>query len=322
MKKIIIKIVAVFALLLLVNCQDDNFSFGDVTAPSNLTVTAEIVGQTTDSPNGDGSGAVIFTSKADNAISYKYVFPDGTSSTGTNGVIPKTFTKTGVNTYTISVLAYGKGGSTTNTVIQVEVLSTFSDDEAKDFLTGGTGKSKTWYWAADKGGNIGLGPNSVKADGSHTFPAYYSASPWAGDKLCMYDAEFVFTQSGDGQNITFEQLKDIAYVPGTYAPKLGVTPDTCHNTTDTPSIASSILGVKKVNFSPSSSIATLDAVNPKYRGTTINITDGGFMCWYVGPSSSTLEIIEITDTTLKVRIEENGNFAWYCYFQTDKPVKP
>lgn len=316
MKKII-NIVYIFALLLMVNCQDDGFSFGSLDAPTNLKVEYTIVGVTPDKPNGDGSGKVTFTTTADKAITYKYVFADGTSYAGTNGVYTKTFTKNGLNTYAVAVVAYGKGGSTTNTAIEVEVLSTFEDQQAKNFLSGGAGNSKTWYWAADKSGNIGLGPNAVQPDGSHTFPAWFNAGPWWSDKLCMYEAEFVFTQSSDGEELTFEQLKEIAYTPGDYAASIGVAGNTCHGT----DVAPSLLGVKKVNFSPSASIATLDASNPTYRGTTINFTDGGFMCWYVGASSSNLEIITITENTLKVRIEEGG-LAWYCYFQTEKPVQP
>ena len=36
--------------------------------------------------------------------------------------------------------------------------------------------------------------------------------------------------------------------------------------------------------------------------------------------NSKFEIIEITDTTLKVRVEE-GPRAWYCKYQTEKPVQ-
>ena len=97
MKKIIINIVSIFALLLMVNCQDDNFSFGSIDAPTNLEVTAEIVGQSADFPDGDGSGKIKLTSTADNAISYKYIFSDGTSENAPNGVFEKRFTKPGVN---------------------------------------------------------------------------------------------------------------------------------------------------------------------------------------------------------------------------------
>ena len=43
------------------------------------------------------------------------------------------------------------------------------------------------------------------------------------------------------------------------------------------------------------------------------------MCWYVG--SSKYEIIEITENTLKVRVEEDGTFAWYQTYTTEKPVQ-
>jgi hypothetical protein len=45
-----------------------------------LQVGVELIGKTAANPNGDGSGKVKLTATADNAISYKFVFPDGTSS--------------------------------------------------------------------------------------------------------------------------------------------------------------------------------------------------------------------------------------------------
>ena len=86
MKKIIINIVSIFALLLMVNCQEDNFSFGSIDTPTNLEVTVEIVGKTAEFPDGDGSGKIKFTSSADNAISYKYIFSDGTSENVPSGI--------------------------------------------------------------------------------------------------------------------------------------------------------------------------------------------------------------------------------------------
>ena len=79
-----------------------------IDTPSNLKVTAEIIGKTALAPNGDGSGKIKFTTVADNAISYKYVFSDGTSTNAPSGNFVKTFTKPGVNTYTVTVLASGK----------------------------------------------------------------------------------------------------------------------------------------------------------------------------------------------------------------------
>lgn len=314
-----IKYLITFLSLALVfsSCDEENYEFGDIVAPTNLKISYEIVGVDASNPNGDGSGVVNFTSTSDNEITYRYDFGDNTDNKVTSsGVISHQFSLTGLNTYSVTVIASGVGGISTTTTVNIDVFSSFEDEEAKEFLTGGAGKNKKWYWAADKGGNIGLGPNTVQADGKHTWPAYFNADPWLNDKLCMYDAEFVFSQSADG-DVTFEQLKDIAYVPGTYAPTIGVAGNTCHGL----NVAPSLDGVKNISFAPSNSIATLDGVNPTYRGTTINISNDGFMCWYVGKPSSKLEIIEITNSTLKVRIEESDDFAWYCYFQTEKPIQ-
>ena len=92
MKKIIINIIALFTLLLLVNCQEDNFTFGSIATPSNLELKYEIVGKTDLAPDGDGSGKIKFTTTADNAISYKYVFSDGTSENAPSGYFEKRFT--------------------------------------------------------------------------------------------------------------------------------------------------------------------------------------------------------------------------------------
>jgi hypothetical protein len=48
------------------------------------------------------------TATADNAISYKFVFPDGTSSNAPSGVL-ENFYKVGLNTYTVTVVASGTG---------------------------------------------------------------------------------------------------------------------------------------------------------------------------------------------------------------------
>jgi hypothetical protein len=53
-------------------------------------------------------GLVKFTATADNAISYKFVFPDGTSS-NSKWCFRKTFYKVGLNTYTVTVVASGTG---------------------------------------------------------------------------------------------------------------------------------------------------------------------------------------------------------------------
>jgi len=125
MKKILINIAAIFSLLLMVNCQEDNFSFGSLDAPSNLEITVDIVGKTADAPNGDGSGKVKFTTTADNAISYKYIYGDGITENSPGGIVEHAFTTVGINTYTVTVIASGNGGITVNTTVDVLVLSNY-----------------------------------------------------------------------------------------------------------------------------------------------------------------------------------------------------
>lgn len=302
--------------MVFMGCQDDDAEFGDIIAPTNISISAEIVGVDATNPNGDGSGTVNFEVTSDGAITYRFDFGDGSDVVSAPlGKTTHRFSQTGLNTYSVTVMASGRAGVTTTKTMNIDVFSSFEDVEAKDFLSGGPGSSKTWYWAADKPGNIGLGPNEVQPGGEHTWSNWFTAGPWWSDKLCMYDAEFVFTQSIDGKTLTLEQLQEIAYTPGDYAGSIGVDGDTCHGT----DVAPTLIGVKNVIFSPSSSIATEDGSSPEYRGTTMNISDGGFMCWYVGEEDSgKIEIITITESTLFVRIEE-GPRAWYCKFQTDNP---
>lgn len=313
MKKITY-IIGIFlsSFLLFNSCQDDEGVVGDIIAPSNITISYEIVGADATNPNGDGTGVVNFTTTSDGEITYRYDFGDNTDVVASpTGNITHQFSITGLNTYTVTVMASGIAGITTTTTINIDVFSSFEDQEAKDFLTGGAGNSKTWYWAADKPGNIGLGPNDVQSGGEHTFSQWFTSDAWHSDKLCMYDAEFVFTQSPTGE-VTFEQLTDIAYTPGDFAASIGVDGDSCHGV----NVAPSLDGIKNVSFSPANSNATVDG---EYRGTTINFSDGGFMSWYVGISS--IEIIEITDNTMFVRMLDasNSGLAWYCKYQTDNP---
>lgn len=85
-KKILFNIATIFSLFLLVNCQEDNASFGDITTPTNLNINYEIVGKTASDPYGDGSGLVNFTATADNAISYKFDFGDNDIKSVPSGI--------------------------------------------------------------------------------------------------------------------------------------------------------------------------------------------------------------------------------------------
>ena len=194
MKKIIKNIVCIFLLCLMTNCQEDSASFGSLNKPTNLDVVIDIVGKSSEFPNGDGSGVVKFRASANNAISYKYIFSDGTTQNQPGGVFNKRFTKTGINTYTVTIIASGKGGVSTNITREVTVLSNFSDDEAVTYLTGGS--QKNWYWSASELGHLGVGPNNNDATKNY-YADYYMAQPFekAGSpsSSCLYENILTFS---------------------------------------------------------------------------------------------------------------------------------
>lgn len=302
-------------VLLFTSCQDDDNTFGNIIVPSNVTITAEIVGQDAENPNGDGSGFVNFTASADNEITFQFNFGDNGTGVSPLGSIIHRFTNVGVNTYTVVVNAVGTGGVVTSTSINVEVFSSFSDPEAENFLSGeNVGDSKTWYWAANVPLHVGLGP--VEGDGFDWEAWWNSIQPFDEEKSCMYDNEFVFTRTADG--ITFEQTVGPAFIPGTYAGTLGVDGDTCHGA----DVVTTMFGVKNVSFFPSSSLAATEGSynEQPYRQTSFEISDGGFMGWYVG--SVEYEIISISDTEMQVRfVQEGGGFTWYAKYQTQNPFE-
>lgn len=292
------------------SCDKDEHELGDLTTPTNLNVSFEIQGVDADNPYGDGSGFVEFSVSASNAITYTINFGDGKDpQVAPNGNITYQFSTNGIITYNVVVSAVGTGGITTTQASQLEVYSSFEDEEALEFLTGG--ESKSWYWATDQAGFAGMGPTAEDYGGfEFTWAAWWQIAPWDTEKACMYDAEFVFAKTSNG--FTFEQVSGPAFIPADYAAVLGVDGDMCHNTDVVPDL----YGVKNASFSPSSSNAALVG---EYRGTTLILSDNGCMCWWVGRSE--YDIIEITETTLKVRIMENGTNSWYHTFVSEKPVQ-
>ena len=315
MKTIVNNILVTLSLLLVFSCQEEDNVFGDLSAPTNLNVQANIVGLGTTTPNGDGSGVVNFVATATNAISYKYVFSDGTTANAPSGQLQKRFTQPGTNEYTITVTASGKGGVSTTTTLTLQVRSDFTDAEAVQFLTGGSQKS--WYWSASEPGHLGVGPNSTDATQNY-YPHWYQAAPWekAGSPAssCLYENVLHFSLVGgqlkfllDNGGSTFFN-KDFNSVVGATSPD-----DGCYSY-DTS-------GLKTVTLSPSESLVVGNNIPNQTRGTMLNISDGGFMGYYIGQSS--YEIMSITNNRMVVRAVMGGNpaLAWYHTFTTIQPVQ-
>lgn len=172
-------------LIFFSSCETENYQFGAIIAPTNLTITPEIVGKDATHPFGDGSGVVKITAKADSAISYKFIY-NGSETVKAGGQLTYNFGNTGTNKYTITVVASGKGGITSSTTIEIEVLVVYLPPaELVSILTGNS--SRIWRIKAEGNGHFGLGPvgGSIPTE-------WYGAPANAKSNSGMYDDRFTF----------------------------------------------------------------------------------------------------------------------------------
>ncbi|NND63153.1 MAG: glycoside hydrolase family 16 protein [Flavobacteriaceae bacterium] len=190
--KSLYKIIAVVALALVaVNCQEDDSTFGDVVAPTNLTASVDIAN--------DQSGNVTLTPSADNVLTYHIFFEQGidpvviTSGEQAN----YRYTQSGVYSQEIVVTAYGKGGVSSSISVVIDLDVRLEIDAAiLANLAGNPNEGKRWIWDSTNAGHFGVG------DPAETFPNFFSAGAGQLDP-CLYDDVLTFSHDGQG-NYTFE----------------------------------------------------------------------------------------------------------------------
>lgn len=186
--KFYFKTVFIALATLLIGCEEENYEFGDLITPTSLAVNAEIVGSSAEKPNGDGSGVVNFTATADDVITYKYIF-EGSEKMAPAGTHTYSFGKTGLHKYAVTVIAIGVGGIQSSTIVEVEVLVTYSPPaDLLEMLTGGS--SRTWRLKSEAPGHLGLSPADAFA------PSWWSAQPEEKVGLGAYDDRMTFHIDG------------------------------------------------------------------------------------------------------------------------------
>jgi len=179
---------ALVVVCCLASCQEDDPSFGNVVTPTNLVVTAEIVGQNAENPYGDGSGEVNLFASADNASSFRFL-GSGFQQDTANGQAMVAFSDQGIHTYQVTVLAYGTGGVSSSATIEVEVQVNYSPpiDLLQKLVGDGT---KTWRIKSEKDKHFGLGP-----PGGNVNCEWYGAQPEEKSEVGMYDDRYVFSMN-------------------------------------------------------------------------------------------------------------------------------
>lgn len=200
------KLIYIFLLsstIAFLGCQEDDYSFGEIIAPSNIQISSEIVGADEANPNGDGSGVVNFTTSADNAVAYKYIV-NGAESLSLSGSESINFSTLGLNKYTVLVVVSGTAGVTSSKSIEIDVLSTYAPPEdliAKlygfDAAAPDAASAQTWKIQSAKPGHFGLGPV-----GGTTPVEWYSAGPNEKTGVGMYDDRFTFSSDGTYTHMT------------------------------------------------------------------------------------------------------------------------
>lgn len=306
MKNIFKTVFIVAALVFIFSaCTKKEYSLGDLTAPSNIVITTEVVGQDATHPDGDGSGNVNITITADNALAYKVGYDAKTAADcaliSSSGKVTKSFAKPGVNTYRITAVVFGKGGTSSLSTTDVTVRSDFNADPA--IVTALTGNaSKTWVVDPSVPGHFGVGPWN-KASIS---PEWWSAAinEKVGCCNCFYTSTFTFTK---------------VVASGTYTLTVA-TPDGAF--TKTGDLAGGLPGIPDAggeacysydggtsNFSFAKASTGIEA--PNSTQTSIML-DGNTTFIGYGAVLKEYEIMQISPTDLYLRVQgtETGN-AWY-----------
>lgn len=293
-KYITFSVVALF--LLVMSCQDDDAEFGDIVAPTNLQITADIVGVDAANPNGDGSGVVNFTATANNVISYQYVY-NGATTSAPGGMQSYNFAVLGLNTYTVTVIAFGTGGASTSQTIEVEVLSLY--EPPADLITMLTAdSSRTWRIKAEGNSHFGLGPIGG------IFNEFFGAPPFDKDGVGMYDDRYTFNLDGSFTHIT-DNTNDDAGVntDGTVFGRVNLIDELNGSGAGTAN-GDDIENYPFSDYTAQWSLAAPGGIE------TISLTGIGFLGYYIG-GDHTYKIEMRSANEMSVRSTDgNGGFDW------------
>ncbi|MEJ8818370.1 PKD domain-containing protein [Lacibacter sp. H407] len=278
------------AVALLAGCEKKEYSFGDFKTPADLTLTATVAGVDASNPNGNGTGNVVITATAKNAITYNIDFGDGKTQTVPSGTINYKYNNPGTADYTITVNAVGTGGVVSTISKKIRVFVQFViPQEIIIGLTGGT--SKVWVTAKDEPGHFGVGAPDF------FFPNYYAATPNQRDP-CVYDDEITFTKDATDNILMTVDNKGQSFSIGASTAFYGFGGgDACLNIP--------LTGSRKLVFMDATSAST-PAISTRIQ---FDVPGNGLINF--GTGATTYEILSITNGILHLRnIGSDGN-SWY-----------
>ncbi|NDV44209.1 glycoside hydrolase family 16 protein [Flagellimonas sediminis] len=139
--------IAFLTLTLVLSCSSESSGSNDTPIDLNLEIT--LVGANSNNPNGDGSGKIQVSASAQNAVRYAFRFDGEDLVESASGTIEHTFTKNGVNSYSIVAWAYSETGEFINKTVTVDVYR--SDEEfatlvfSDEFEYEGSPDTQKWH---------------------------------------------------------------------------------------------------------------------------------------------------------------------------------
>lgn len=272
------------------SCKQDKYSFGDIITPTGLSLTTVVAGVDATNPGGNGTGVVVITTAATNAITYKIDFGDGTYKMVSTGTISYKYTNPGTADYTVTVNAVGTGGTTSTITKKIKVFVAFTIPTYIVDALAGTG-SKVWMTDKTSPGHFGVGPN----DGFT--PSWYAATPNERDPLA-YDDEITFSKDALNNVSIMVDNKGMSFLTGASTAFYGFTGGDGTYPLNTG-------GTKKLVFMNATSNST------SANSTRIQFVVPGNGIINFGTGGTTYEIISISATSINLRnIGADGN-AWY-----------
>jgi PKD domain len=292
MKNIIKSLSFIFLVVAIgaVGCKKTEYAFGELKAPTDLTLSTVVTGVDASNPNGSGVGTITVTATSKNALTYNIDFGDGTTQVVPSGVITYKYANPGTFNYTITVNAIGTGGSISTISKRATVFVAFTIPPPI-LATLTNGSSRVWITDKAAPGHFGVGQNDL------FFPNYYGADPNTRE-ACAYDDEITFSTDPTGKVFMSVNNKGTSFSIGASTAFYGFAGgDGCY--------AINTGGNKLLAFSDATSAST------PANSSRIQFRVPGNGIINFGTGGVTYEIISYGTNTIHLRnIGADGN-AWY-----------
>lgn len=236
-----------------------------------------------------------------NGINAHWDFGNGTTADGND--VQSSYPIAGTYTVQLTILADGGSVSTTKTVVIASTNTSMLSDPAYTLLSGGLANPAGKVWVIDQtqSGHLGVGP-STGADAM--VPKWYEAAPNEKTGTGFYDDEMTFAMGATSLKYTY------ANNGTTYA-----------NAADAPGIGGPVgSNDVTVNYTAPTNLTWI--LNDLNGAKFINISNNGFIAYYLGVSSYQILSLTADEMWLRSLDKANAGNAWYIKLIRKGYVRP